>query len=82
MITKDTICPPEITFNGKSCLVIDGQALLVSLGKPSGVTTFGELGDAFLKCVLEAGRLFDRIDVVFDQYRETSIKTGTRNKRS
>ena len=38
VLTKDVTCPPEITLDGTSCLVIDGQALVVALGKPSGVT--------------------------------------------
>ena len=35
-----------------SCLIIDGQALIVALGKPSGVETFGDLADVFLGDVL------------------------------
>lgn len=82
VMTKDVTCPPEITLDRTSCLVIDGQALVVALGKPSGVSNFGELGDAFVLNVSHAGRSFDRIDVTFDRYRETSIKAGTRKKRS
>ena len=81
-MTKDVICPPEITLNGTSCLVIDGQALIVSLGKPSSVTNFGELRDAFVKLISQIGCPFDRIDVTFDRYRDTSIKAATRKNRS
>ena len=54
----------------------------MALGKPSGVTNFGEFGDAFVKLVTHAGSSFNRIDVTFDRYRETSIKAATRSKRS
>ena len=36
----------------------------------------------FLKAVLVCGKDYDRIDVAFDRYRETSIKCATRKKRS
>ena len=36
----------------------------------------------FLKAVLVCGKDYDRIDVAFDKYRETSIKCATRKKRS
>lgn len=72
VMTKDVTCPTEITLDGTSCLVIDGQALVVVLGKPSGVTHF----------VSNTGRSFNRNEVTFDRYRETSIKAATRKKRS
>lgn len=81
-MTQDVTCPAEVTIDGTSCLVIDGQALVVSLGKPAGITNFGELADAFVKLVMHMGRCFDRIDVTFDRYRDTSIKADTRMKRS
>jgi len=82
VMTQGVTCPAEVTIDGTSCLVIDGQALVISLGKPAGITNFGELADAFVKLVMHVGRCFDRIDVTFDRYRDTSIKAGTRTKRS
>ena len=37
------------------CLVIDGQALSVAMGKPSGVATYGDLGYIFLRLMLKTG---------------------------
>ncbi|MES9880098.1 MAG: hypothetical protein ABW185_04375 [Sedimenticola sp.] len=82
VMTKNVTCPPDIEIDQPSCIVIDGQALVVALGKPAGVTNFGELADVFLELVIKTGRPFNRIDVTFDQYRETSIKAGTRKKRT
>lgn len=81
VMMKDVICPPDIPIPSASCLIIDGQALVVTLDKPAGVFNFGQLADAFLKLVLFMGTSFKRIDVTFDRYNETSIKAGTRDRR-
>ncbi|CAH3185140.1 unnamed protein product [Porites lobata] len=67
---------------GRSTLVIDGQALVMALGRPTECNTFDDFADRFLKAVLVCGKDYDRIDVAFDRYRETSIKCATRKKRS
>ena len=59
---------------GRLTLVVDDQALVMALGTPSDCNTFDDLGDKFVKAVLASGKDFDRIDVIFDRYRETSIK--------
>ena len=55
----------------KTCVLIDGHALIKALGKPNGCQTFGEYADAFFNVVR---RYFDRnisrVDVVFDRYME------------
>jgi len=56
---------------GRSTIIVDGQALVMALN-----------GDKFVKAVLASGKDFDRIDVTFDRYRETSIKCATRKKHS
>ena len=65
-------------------MVIDGHALIQSLGKPKDSVTFGDYAEVFFKA---ATRHFNnpgvkRIDVVFDRYKENSIKTPTRMKRT
>ena len=76
-------CPPKIDLFGKSsCMVIDGQALVVSLGKPKDSVNFGDMSDAFLRAVLQIVKFCQRIDVVFDRYWEYSIKEITRKRRS
>ena len=75
-------CPDNIDLHGEpSCLIIDGQALVVSLGKAS-CGNFGELADHFIKSILWHGKICDRIDIVFDRYRDSSIKENTRNRRT
>ena len=67
----------------KTCVLIDGHALIKALGKPNGCQTFGEHADAFfnvVKCYFN--RNISRVDVVFDSYiGEDSIKASTRAKR-
>ncbi|KAG1677175.1 putative protein in type-1 retrotransposable element R1DM [Nymphon striatum] len=82
VMTKDIVCPPQVVLDGSSCLVVDGQAAVVALGKPENVDNFGQFGDAFVKHISDAGQHFNRVDVTFDRYHDSAIKEGTRNKRS
>ena len=74
--TRVTLVP------GRSTLVVDGQALVMALGRPSVCNTFDDLADRCLKAFLACGKDYDRIDVEFDRYRETSMKCAIRKKRS
>ena len=72
---------PETT--GKTCIIIDGHALIQSLGNPSKCKTFGDYANNFENNVIkEFSGSVSRIDVVFDQYRLLSIKSTTRSKRA
>lgn len=62
-------------------MLIDGQALVMALGKPSDTTTFSDYANKFADTVLKMGEKYKRVDVVFDRYHDESIKTGTRRKR-
>ena len=74
---------PQVTpVAGRSTLIVDGQALVMALGRPSECNTFDDFAEKFVKAVLFSGKDFNRIDVTFDRYRETSIKCATRKKRS
>jgi len=70
-LTKDITCPEAIELHDtSSCLIIDGQALVVSLGRPDNAVTFGDLADTYVRAVLRAGYKYQRIDIVFDRYRK------------
>ena len=83
ILTDGICCPEEIDDIDpvSSCLIIDGQAMIVALGKPPGAETFGDLADVFVRDVLKSGYKFHRIEVIFDRYREESIKSATRERR-
>ncbi len=82
-ITSGISCPSTLSSMDvqNSSLIIDGQALVVAIGKPPGLVTFGDFANTFVQAVLKAGANFCRIDVVFDRYYKVSIKSGTRTRR-
>ena len=66
----------------KTCDIIDGQALVQSLGKPTGAKTFSDFADSLIAAALSHFNInCTRVDVVFDKYTTASIKAGTRSKR-
>ena len=71
---------PDSTL--RTCMVIDAPALIQAIGKPNDITTFGQLGDIFVKNVMSHFKSCTRIDVLFDRYTDLSIKSGTRCKRT
>ena len=81
VLIQNVSTPSEIEIKAPSTLIIDGQALVMALGKPKGLNTFGDLADVFSRTVLSMGATFDRIDVTFDRYQKHSIKDNTRSKR-
>jgi hypothetical protein len=84
VLTETIPCPPEIEateLGDESTLIIDGQALVIAIGKPKEAATFGDLADVFVRAVLQGGASFHRVDVLFDRYYEASIKGRTRERR-
>ena len=67
----------------KTCVLIDGHALIQSLGKLNGCQTFGDYTDVFVQKVTRHFREYTRrVDVVFDRYiGKSSNKAVTRSKR-
>lgn len=59
--------------------VIDGMAMVQKIGGDQ--KTFAEVADTLMSIVLNEGTNSERIDVVFDVYRENSIKNAEREKR-
>ena len=55
VLTSGVECPPDIPPADDSCLIIDGQALVIAVGKPYGAVIFSDLADAFVKLVLHSG---------------------------
>ena len=58
-------CPEAIDIGDQSStLIIDGQVLVVTVGKPSGAVTLGDLANIFVRSVLQIRLKFDRTEVV------------------
>ena len=81
ILTQQVQTPANVTLNQPSCLLIDGQALVMAVGKPPDIRTFGDYANTFANTVFKMGAEYQRIDVVFDRYQGESIKAGTRTKR-
>ncbi|KAK3741562.1 hypothetical protein QZH41_002944 [Actinostola sp. cb2023] len=65
-----------------SAIVIDAMSLVQKLNVASNQTTFGTVASALLSMALnEGGPQSSRIDIVFDTYREISIKNVERSIR-
>lgn len=61
ILTADIPCPSDLKATDLQCepmLVIDGQALIISIGKPQEAKTFGDLADTFVESVLQSGSQF------------------------
>ena len=58
---------------GESATLVDGQALVFATGMPQHAANFGDLADTFIRSLLQAGRAFKHINIVFERYNETSI---------
>ena len=78
-ILTDSFIHAELpsTFTNTS-IVIDGMALMQAIGKPTTAKTFGDLANIFCKSVFKhfSGPC-KIIDVIFDTYRQKTIKANT-----
>ena len=83
ILAKETGSTNAIHFSqGTSCLLIDGMALVATIGKPNDALTFGDYAEAFQSAVLNAGSRYDQIHVLFDRYEWSLIQAGTREQRT
>ncbi|KAK3747382.1 hypothetical protein QZH41_002637 [Actinostola sp. cb2023] len=64
-----------------SAIIIDGTSLVQKLSIGGGQTTFAMVASSLLTNVLHEGFQSNRIDVVFDTYRDVSIKNAERTMR-
>ena len=86
IISANVETPPSVPDAAPTqwtCVLIDGHALIQSLGKPNNALTFNDYAKVFLgavTCHVKAS--VKRVDVVFDTYVKQSIKGPTREKRT
>ena len=81
ILTQQVQTPATVILDEPSCLLIDGQTLVMTFGKPPDIRTFGDYANIFASTVFKMGANYQRIDIVFDRYQDESIKAGTRTKR-
>ena len=68
--------PVVEVFTEKSACIVDGMSIVHKLD--GNQKTFGDIAKTVLKIVIREGDKSDRVDVVFDVYREGSIKDAER----
>ena len=71
--------PVVEVFTEKSACIADGMSIVQKLD--GSQKTFGDIAKTVLKIVIREGDKGDRVDVVFDVYREGSIKDAERVNR-
>ena len=72
--------PPAETIPGPCATIIDGMSIVQRM--KGDHKTFAELADTILKMILNEHPQSSRVDVVFDVYREVSIKNAGRKKEA
>lgn len=82
LITENITIPTKITLPLASLLVIDAQAMIQAIGNPKAAKTFGDFANIVKLAVKKRSQNFSRVDVVFDRYRDSSTKGGTRQHRT
>ena len=65
----------------KKVAIIDGMAVLHKLKKPPAVKNMRELADHFIQAVQAMSRDFEEVHLVFDVYKDQSLKSSTRDRR-
>ena len=80
-LIKNIECPPCLQIPRESTLILDGMALIQTLGMNKLLKTFGDYGMWILDYIIKLGTDFERVDIVFDRYNNFSIKSSTREKR-
>ena len=87
ILAQQVQTPAIVILDEPSCLLIDGQPLVMALGKSPDIRTFGDYANFFASTVSKMGANYQRIDVHSLRQlsrrinQEESIKAGTRTKR-
>ncbi len=68
------------TYDDATAFVVDG-AVIVHFINTTGATTFGEYSLKIQEYICQRSERFERIDVIWDVYRNNSIKRDAREKR-
>lgn len=75
----ESLAPSQTPLLENSATIIDGMPLVYRVSGKN--LTFGQISKSIFQLALREGKHSKRIDVVFDVYKEDSIKTSERSKR-
>lgn len=71
---------PESAPEG-DCIIIDGAALINAIPPRTSKTFDDYVNEDILPKIQSFGSKYDRVDLIFDVYKTSSLKSGTRKKR-
>ena len=72
----------KLSIKDPYCIIFDGHAIIQILPQSSTLrTTFRQMADRFMCYIVNGSKSARHIHVVFDTYKENSIKNQTRLKR-
>ena len=77
--TLESKVQPIKRLSGDSATIIDGMALVHRINAKD--STFGQVSSAVLKLALREAHTSIQVDIVFDVYKDISIKNDERTKR-
>ena len=83
LVSEDHYYDEIPTSDEATALIVDGMAFVWSTVKKANCKTFGDYAQLFCTSVGDYVQRHNaaRVDVVFDRYRENSIKSTARNRR-
>ena len=75
-----------VSIQSADCIIFDAMATIQMLPLPTQTLTisFSAMAKQFLRCILQCSRAVqsvNQIHIVFDRYKESSLKLQTRQKR-
>ena len=77
----DDLSPSQTKIHDATCIVLDGAAIK-QLMKPAAAKTFDEyVQQVFIPCIYSQLRSMSRVDLVWDTYKDDSLKGTARAKR-
>ena len=82
ILTQQVKVPVNIIVVEPSCLLIDGQALVMALGKQPDIATFDPYADTFTNTVFRMGAHYGRIDGTKHNQRHRPVRRMIENNSS
>ena len=80
--SSDGVLPVVVQQPLCRVLIIDAMATLQGIKKSPGMTAIRHLKETFVKKIMNMSRRYDEVRVLFDYYREDSLKSKTRASRA
>ena len=75
--------PLSLSDTSKTCVIIDGQALVQVIRKPANAKCFGDLAHVFTTSAFShLNGTCSRVDVVFDRHEKQNFKDATHLHRT